>query len=82
MTLYGNPLDFSKIYDIVMNGEIKLTYLLFGVYLFVLCSLGPFGFNLCGFCLKGFFGSMKDAGFFGSRKKHRYFLGYSALFVS
>ena len=28
-TLYGNPLDFSKIYDIVMNDEIKLTYLLF-----------------------------------------------------
>ena len=27
-TLYGNPLDFSKIYDIVMNDEIKLTYLL------------------------------------------------------
>ena len=26
-TLYGNPLDFSKIYDIVMNDEIKLTYL-------------------------------------------------------
>ena len=24
-TLYGNPLDFSKIYDIVMNDEIKLT---------------------------------------------------------
>ena len=30
-TLYGNPLDFSKIYDIVMNDEIKLTYLLFSV---------------------------------------------------
>ena len=42
-TLYGNPLDFSKIYDIVMNDEIKLTYLLFGVYLSVLCSLRPFG---------------------------------------
>ena len=42
-TLYGNPLDFSKIYDIVMNDEIKLTYLLFSVYLSVLCSLGPFG---------------------------------------
>ena len=42
-TLYGNPLDFSKIYDIVMNDKIKLTYLLFSVYLFVLCSLGPFG---------------------------------------
>ena len=41
--MYGNPLDFSKIYDIVMNDEIKLTYLLFSVYLFVLCSLGPFG---------------------------------------
>ena len=40
MTLYGNPLDFSKIYDIVMNDEIKLTYLLFRVYLSVLCSLG------------------------------------------
>ena len=39
-TLYGNPLDFSKIYDIVMNDEIKLTYLL---YLSVLCSLRPFG---------------------------------------
>ena len=23
-TLYGNPLDFSKIYDIVMNDEIKI----------------------------------------------------------
>ena len=33
--------DFSKIYDIVMNDEIKLTYLLFSVYLSVLCSLGP-----------------------------------------
>ena len=42
-TLYGNPLDFSKIYDIVMNDEIKLTYLLFSVYLSVLCSLRPFG---------------------------------------
>ena len=42
-TLYGNPLDFSKIYDIVMNDEIKLTHLLFSVYLSVLCSLGPFG---------------------------------------
>ena len=42
-TLYGNPLDFSKIYDNVMNDEIKLTYLLFSVYLSVLCSLGPFG---------------------------------------
>ena len=41
--LYGNPLDFSKMYDIVMNDEIKLTYLLFSVYLSVLCSLGPFG---------------------------------------
>ena len=40
-TLYGNPLDFSKIYDIVMNDEIKLTYLLFSVYLSVLCSLRP-----------------------------------------
>ena len=40
--LYGNPLDFSKIYDIVMNDEIKLTYLLFSVYLSVLCSLRPF----------------------------------------
>ena len=39
-TLYGNPLDFSKIYDIVMNDEIKMTYLLFSVYLSVLCSLG------------------------------------------
>ena len=42
-TLYGNPLDFSKIYDIFMNDEIKLTYLLFSVYLSVLCSLRPFG---------------------------------------
>ena len=42
-TLYGNPLDFSKIYDIVMNDEIKLTYLLFSVYLSVLCSLRQFG---------------------------------------
>ena len=32
-TLYGNPLDFSKMYDIVMNDEIKLIYLLFSVYL-------------------------------------------------
>ena len=32
-TLYGNPLDFSKICDIDMNGEIKFTYLLFGVYM-------------------------------------------------
>ena len=39
-TLYGNPLDFSKTYDIVMNDEIKLTYLLFSMYLSVLCSLG------------------------------------------
>ena len=37
-TLYGNPLDFSKIYDIFMNDEIKWTYLLFSVYLSVLCS--------------------------------------------
>ena len=42
-TLYGNPLDFSKIYDKVMNDEIKLTYHLFSVYLSALCSLGPFG---------------------------------------
>ena len=41
-TLYGNPLDFSKIYDTVMNDEIKLTYLLFSMYLYVLCSLRPF----------------------------------------
>ena len=27
-TLYGNPLDLSKMYDIVMNDEIMLTYLL------------------------------------------------------
>ena len=39
-TLYGNPLDFSRMYDIVMNDEIKLIYILFGVYLSVLCSLG------------------------------------------
>ena len=37
-TLYGNPLDFSKIYNIVMNDEIKFTYFLFSVYLSVLCS--------------------------------------------
>ena len=42
-TLYGDPLDFSKIYDIFMNDEIKLIYLLFIVYLSVLCSLRPFG---------------------------------------
>ena len=42
-TLYGNPLDFSKIYNIVMNDEIKLTYLLFSVYLSVLCSFRPLG---------------------------------------
>ena len=30
-------------YDNVMNDEIKLTYLLFSMYLAVLCSLGPFG---------------------------------------
>ena len=42
-TLYGNPVDFLKIYDIAMNDEIKLTYLLFSVYLPVLCSLGLFG---------------------------------------
>ena len=42
-TLHGNQLDFSKIYDNVMNDEIKLTYLLFSVYLSVLYSLGPFG---------------------------------------
>ena len=47
-TLYGNPLDFSKIYDIVMNDEIKLTYLLFSVKLSVLCSLGTFGLNHLG----------------------------------
>ena len=29
--------NFSKIYDIVMNDEMKLTYLLFSVYLSVLC---------------------------------------------
>ena len=39
-TLYGNPLNFSKIYHFVMNDEIKLTYLLFSVYLSVLCSWG------------------------------------------
>ena len=42
-TLYGNPLDFSKIFDYVMNDEIKLAYLLFSVYLFFLCTLRPFG---------------------------------------
>ena len=42
-TLYGSPLNFSKTYDNVMNDEIKLTYLLFSMYLSVLCSLGPFG---------------------------------------
>ena len=36
-TLYGNTLDFLKLYDIVMDDEIKLTYLLFSVYLSVLC---------------------------------------------
>ena len=41
--VFGNPLDFTKIYVIVMNDEIKLTYLLFSVYLSVLYSLGPFG---------------------------------------
>ena len=41
-TLHGNPLDFSKIYDIVTNDEIKLTNLLFGLYFSVLCSLGSF----------------------------------------
>ena len=44
--MYGNPLDFSKIHDIVMNNEIKLTYLLFSVYLSALCSLGPFVYFL------------------------------------
>ena len=42
-TLYGIPLDFSKIYVNVMNDEGKLTYLLFSVRLSVPCSLGPFG---------------------------------------
>ena len=32
-----------------MNDEIKLTYLLFTVYLSVLCSLGPFGAILSDF---------------------------------
>ena len=36
-TLYGNTLDFLKLYDIVMDDEIKLTYLLFSVYLSVRC---------------------------------------------
>ena len=36
-TLYGNPLHFLKLYDIVIDDEIKLTYLLFSVYLSVLC---------------------------------------------
>ena len=40
-TFYGNPLDFSKICDIVMNDEEKLTYLLFSMYLSVLCGLEP-----------------------------------------
>ena len=40
-TLYGNPFDFSKTYDTVMNDEMKLTYLLFSVFLSILCSLGP-----------------------------------------
>ena len=40
--LYGNPFDFSKIYVIVMNNEIKLIYLLFSMYLSARCSLGPF----------------------------------------
>ena len=42
-TLYKNLLDFSKIYDTVMNDEIKLTYLLLSEYLSVLCRLEPFG---------------------------------------
>ena len=41
-TLYGNRLDFSKINYTVMNDEVKLTYLMFSVYLSVFCSLGPF----------------------------------------
>ena len=53
-TLYGNPLDFSKIYDKIMNDEIKLTYLLFSVYLSVLCSLGPFGAILSDFSVLNF----------------------------
>ena len=47
-TLYGNPLDISKRYA-AMNDEIKLTYLLFSMYLSVLCSLGSFGAILSGF---------------------------------
>ena len=38
-TLYGNPLDFSKIYDIVMNDKMKLTYILFSMHLSVLCNV-------------------------------------------
>ena len=41
-TFYGNPLDVSNIHDIVMNDEIKLTYLLFSVYLSVMLVWGPF----------------------------------------
>ena len=36
-TLYGNPLDFSNIYDINTNDGIKLTYLLSDMYLSSLC---------------------------------------------
>ena len=41
-TLYEDPLDFSKMYAIVTNDEIKLTCLLSSVYLSVLCSLESF----------------------------------------
>ena len=61
-TSYGKLLDFSKIYDIVLNDEIKLTYFLLSLYLSVLCSLGPseaailsdlssvYPLNNCGVC--------------------------------
>ena len=31
-TSYGKRLNFSKVYDIVLNDEIKLTYLLLTMY--------------------------------------------------
>ena len=43
-TFFWESARFLKIYDTIMNDEIKSTYLLFSVYLSVLCSsLGPFG---------------------------------------
>ena len=57
-TLYGNPLYFSKIYDIFMNDEIKLIYLLFSVYLSVLCSLRPFGAILSDLSTVSYWGNL------------------------